>query len=120
MGLGDGMVTTEDVPTVLQRCGAIGQNVDWFILMEYLDAVDPYARGLLDFQQFLHLLSRYRMPLVTQSEIAAAFRVFDKSKGDSIQTTELLHVMQTLGDHMTPDEADEMVLQCDPEGTGTI
>jgi Ca2+-binding EF-hand superfamily protein len=118
--LGDGLVPSDEIAVVLQRCGVLGENFNWFEMMAHLDIVDPYARGVLDFQQFLQLQSFFKMPMVTESEIVEAFRVFDRDDSGAIDAHELMHVMQTIGDTMTEAEAEKMILQCDADGSGEV
>jgi calmodulin len=118
--LGDGLLPTTMVATVLQRCGVLGENFNWFQLMQHLDKVDPYARGLLDFQGFLELNSYFKMPMTSEREIVEAFAIFDRDGSQAIDSHELMHVMKTVGDFMTEDEADKMIKQCDKDGNGTV
>lgn len=118
--LGDGLLPTDSVATVLQRCGILGKNFNWFALMEHLDKVDPYARGVLDFQQFLQLQSYFKMPMMAEREIVEAFSIFDRDGSASIDSHELMHVMKTVGDYMTEEEAEKMIKQCDKDGNGTV
>ena len=59
--LGDVLVPSDEIAVVLQRCGVLGENFNWFEMMAHLDIVDPYARGVLDFQQCAALTGRQSM-----------------------------------------------------------
>jgi len=118
--LGDGLIPTDEIPYVLQRVGVLGKNFNWFELMEKLDIVDAGPKGLIDFQQFLQLLSHFKMAMVTESEIVEAFGIFDRDGNAAISAYELMHVMQTVGDKMTEEEAEQMIRNCDKDGSGEV
>ena len=56
----------------------------------------------------------------TEDEVINAFRVFDKDQNGMISSTELRHIMTTLGDKLTEEEVDEMIREADIDGDGYI
>ena len=56
----------------------------------------------------------------SEEEIIAAFRVFDKDGNGFISAQELRHVMTSLGEKLSDDEADEMIREADLNNDGQI
>ena len=49
-----------------------------------------------------------------------AFKIFDKDGTGVISSHELRHVITTLGEKLTEEEADELIREADIDGDGTI
>ena len=74
------------------------------------------------FPEFLTILSK--LPVVDSSDLRSAlldaFRVFDQQGNGEIGTQELRHIMTSLGEKLSDQEAQEMIQLADPNGTGVI
>jgi calmodulin len=55
-----------------------------------------------------------------ETELRAAFRVFDKDNSGTISASELRQVMSSIGEDLTGKEIDEMIREADQDGDGTI
>jgi len=55
-----------------------------------------------------------------RAEFKEAFDEFDKDGSGSISTKELLHVMRSIGQNPTEDEINELVMESDMNGDGTL
>ena len=55
-----------------------------------------------------------------EEEVINAFKVLDKDGQGIISSTELRHLMTTLGDKLTEEEVDEMIKEADFDGNGSI
>jgi calmodulin len=55
-----------------------------------------------------------------EEEVINAFRIFDKDNLGLISSTELRHIMTTLGDKLTEEEVEEMIREADIDGDGFI
>ena len=53
-------------------------------------------------------------------EIQEAFRVFDRDGDGFISAAELKHVMNNLGEKLTDEEVDQMIIDADRDGDGKI
>lgn len=112
-----GVVSTADIPKMMIICGTSCTDTERLIaLME----VDPDATGVLNFQRFVQFMSQFTMGIVTEEEIMEAFRCFDRDGSGSLDSKELKHILQTMGDKLTEEEADMMVMEADKDGDGDI
>lgn len=56
----------------------------------------------------------------TEAELRAAFQVFDRDGSGTINIEELKQVMKSIGESLTDDEIEEMMVEADKDGNGTI
>ncbi|GMP99236.1 hypothetical protein CsSME_00046786 [Camellia sinensis var. sinensis] len=94
---GDSCIATKELGTVMQ---SLGQNLT----------------ETIDFPEFLNLMARKMKDTDSEEEHKEAFRVFDKDQNGFI----LRHVMTNLGEKLTDEEVDEMILEADIDGDGQI
>lgn len=88
-----------------------------FALFEFASA----ESGQIDFVEFCkHMKSKYKSPGDKEEEIKQAFKVFDADNNNFISADELKHLMQTLGDPLTDEEALEMIRVADVNQDGKI
>merc|ERR1711904_678474 len=102
---------------VLGRLGEQPTNQE---LPRVVNEVDPHGKGILTFQQFVTMMSYFDHGLITEEEVLEAFKIFDRDASGSIESAELRHVLQTLGDKLTEEEADMMLDEADADGSGEI
>lgn len=113
----DGMITENEIPRVLSR---IGENPRESELQDIINQVDPKGEGLFDFQLFIRLMTFFDRRIITEAEITEAFKVFDRDGGGSIESAELSHVLSSMGDKMTEEEAEGMIAEADKDGDGAV
>ena len=82
--------------------------------------VDLNSDGKITLDEFINLMMKNSPDLQTEEEVINAFRVFDKEGNGLISTAELKHIMMTIGDKMTEEEADEMIHEADIDDDGII
>jgi Ca2+-binding EF-hand superfamily protein len=65
-----------------------------------------------------------KLPVVDEKTLRAAlmdaFRVFDQAGSGEIGTAQLQHIMTSLGEKLSEEEAQEMVKMADPAGSGVV
>ncbi|CAN8026142.1 unnamed protein product, partial [Ixodes persulcatus] len=59
------------------------------------------------------MVTSYTRPIEPATDLREAFRVFDRDGHGFITTAELRHVVTTLGERMTDEEADELTREAD-------
>ena len=55
-----------------------------------------------------------------ERELREAFRVLDKGNKGVIPVEDLRWLLQSLGDDLTPDEIEDMIVETDTDGSGTV
>ena len=99
---------------------SMGQNPTEDEINEMMREVDLNQDGKIDFEEFMILMTKSSPDTKTEEEVINAFRVFDKEGNGLIASSELKHIMMTIGDKMTEEEADEMVNEADIDEDGMI
>ena len=114
---GDGLITVEELGTVMR---ALGQNPTEAELLPMIAQVDKDGDGTFNFSEFLELMANNMEDIDDEEEIREAFRVFDKDGNGFISASELKHVMTNLGEKLTNEEVNEMIKEADIDGDGQI
>jgi calmodulin len=115
--LGEKRISTTDARRALKRVGEECNDAEW---LTTINAVDPHARGILDFQHFLKLAAHFHRPMLTEEELTNAFKIFDRDKSGTIDAVELRDVLLKLGFEITPMEAYNMLAEADDSGDGEV
>lgn len=114
---GDGKVELTELGTVLRAAGRLPSEAEISDLK-----VSSNLKETFTFADLLSILSK--LPPVDAKSLRAAlldaFRVFDQAGSGEIGTQELRHIMTSLGEKLSEEEAGEMVKLADPSGTGII
>lgn len=113
----DGAITVKELGDVMR---ALGANPTQAELDEMISEVvrDPSKR--IEFKQFLDLFAKKIKDPDTEEDLIEAFKVFDHDNDGIISNEELKHVLVTLGEFMSEEEADEMIREADIDGDGLI
>ena len=80
-----------------------------------INEVDTDDSGKIEFKEFLSLFAKKMKDPDTEEDLIEAFRIFDKDGSGNIR-----HVMTTLGERLTEEEADEMIKEADTNNDGQI
>ena len=112
-----GKISSRELETAMQ---SMGQNPTVEEIQEMMKEVDLDQDGKISFEEFMHLMTNNTKETETEDEVINAFRVFDKEGNGLISSAELKHIMMTIGDKMTEEEADEMVNEADIDEDGMI
>ena len=112
---GDGSISTAELGEVMRSLGHKPTEEGLKIM---IDEVDADGNGNIDFAEFLTLMARRMKAKDTQTEIAEAFKVFDKDNSGKISVKELRDVMTSLGEKLTKNEVEDMIKDADIDGDG--
>ena len=82
--------------------------------------VDREGRGLIEFQDFLNLMTVKMAERDPREEILKAFRLFDDDNTGKISLKNLKRVARELGETMADEELQEMIDEADRDGDGEI
>jgi len=110
-------ISTTDARSALKRLGEEPSDAEWLTTINY---IDPYSRGVLDFQKFLKLAAHFHKPMLTEDELSNAFKIFDRDKSGTIDSLELRDVLLKLGFPVTPLEAYNMLAEADDSGDAEL
>ena len=113
----DGTISTHELGTVMRSLGEIPTEKE---LQDMVTSVDHDGNGLIDFPEFLTLMSQKMTATAVEEEIKEAFRVFDMDGNGLISASELRHVMTNLGERLTDKQVDDMIKEADIDGDGHI
>ena len=113
----DGKISGKELANAMV---SMGQNPTEDEINEMMREVDLNQDGLIDFDEFMILMTNNSPETQAEEEVINAFRVFDKEGNGLIASSELKHIMMTIGDKMTEEEADEMVNEADIDEDGMI
>ncbi|KAF4697744.1 Serine/threonine-protein phosphatase PP1-gamma catalytic subunit [Perkinsus olseni] len=115
--VGDGVITSIEARAAFNRAGGSSSDDEF---ADALNQADPSGKGLLNFQDFMRLVSLLRRSVITEQEVIEAFKIFDRDGCGKIDAAELINVMTSMGDALTEEEADGMIRQADATATGTV
>lgn len=78
--------------------------------------------GTVSFEEFLEIIQEMRTKekRLTASDIESAFKVFDTANSGSIHPDELRKVLTTLGEKLSQEEVDELLLMTETSPDGLI
>jgi calmodulin len=125
-------MSTKDLGTAMR---ALGYNPTDYVLkvfyfkffmapkfmQAFIAEVDVDNSGSMDFSEFMKLMIKQEsVELDVVKDIVNAFRVFDKDNTGFITVDELKNVMTNVGEKLTDDELEEMVLASNPDAEGKI
>ncbi|KAJ8097853.1 hypothetical protein POJ06DRAFT_270668 [Lipomyces tetrasporus] len=113
----DGQITTKELGTVMR---SLGQNPSEAELADMINEVDVDNNGTIDFPEFLTMMARKMKDTDSEEEIKEAFRVFDRDNNGYISSTELRHVMTSIGERLSDEEVDLMIKEADTNDDGRI
>lgn len=116
----DGTISTEELGTVM---AALGQHPTGAELLDMEDEVDTDGSGTIDLGEFLTLMGRQLSDNASEEEIKQAYKIFQGPDGGSTGTmsaTKLRQVMTNLGEKLTNQEVDDMIMEADSDGDGEI
>ena len=114
----DGSITAKELVNVIESL--FGQRPSMDEISAMIKEVDLNADGKIGLDEFMTLMEKNSPDTQTEEEVINAFRVFDKEGNGLIATAELKHIMMTIGDKMTEEEADEMIHEADIDDDGVI
>lgn len=114
---GSGLIPTRVLGTIMRSLGICPTETE---IADIIKEADPQKTGFINFENFYKVVSIKSRNTDCVDEIIEAFRVFDREGNGIITADELKHIMTSLGEKMTEDEADEMVREADIYGNGEI
>ncbi|XP_071526560.1 neo-calmodulin-like isoform X2 [Panulirus ornatus] len=113
----DGMITTAELGVVMR---SLGQRPSETELRKLVGEVETCADGTIEFNEFLQMMSKKLKDIGNEDELKEAFKVFDKKNSGYLSSTELRHVMTSMGEKMSEQEVEDMIKEAAPNGDGKV
>ncbi|XP_067573831.1 calmodulin-like protein 6 isoform X2 [Pseudorca crassidens] len=115
---GNGAVKTDELERLMSLMGI---NPTKSELASMAKDVDRDKKGFFNCDSFLALMGVYWEKAQNQeSELRAAFRIFDKEGKGYIDWDTLKYVLMNAGEPLSELEAEQMMKEADKDGDGTI
>ncbi|KAL3874526.1 hypothetical protein ACJMK2_037531 [Sinanodonta woodiana] len=114
---GDGCISAKELNLAMR---SLGQKPTESEIQEMIKEVDVDGNGNIDFHEFLDMMGRKLKAVDSEKDIKEAFNVFDKDGNGFITPAELKLGMLELGERLTREEIDEMILEADADRDGQI
>lgn len=113
----DGGISTKELGDVMR---ALGTNPTQAELQVMINEVGKNGSGKIEFKEFMELFNQKMKDPDSEEDLIEAFKIFDKDGNGVISSNELRHVMATLGEKMSQEEAEELIKEADIDGDGYI
>ncbi|XP_075560519.1 uncharacterized protein LOC142592751 [Dermacentor variabilis] len=113
-----GAVAFEHVDEILRTAARVIVEPDFKKRVKSTEPDDLQQK--VQFPEFLDMVQKCTRAFNPQTDLQDAFRVFDRDGHGFITTAELRHVVTTLGERMTDEEADELIREADPNNEGQV
>ena len=82
--------------------------------------VDKDGSGVIEFPEFMEMMTQKMAERDPREEMMKAFRLFDDDETGKISFHNLRRVAKELGENMTDEEIQEMIDEADRDGDGEI
>jgi calmodulin len=113
----DGAITQKEIADVLRTLGANPTKEEIEMIFKETDTDNS---GKIEFEEFMDLFkSKISFPGL-EEDLIEAFRLFDREGSGTVSVQEFKHVMTTLGDALTDEEAEELLRKADIDEKGLI
>ncbi|XP_037952034.1 calmodulin-A-like [Teleopsis dalmanni] len=114
---GDGFISSKELALVMR---SIGHNATEAELQRVINKMLKDKKDGINFREFIRVMGSKIMAKITEKEIYEAFVVFNRDETGGISHDEIKHVLINLGENITDEEINEMMLEVDTDGDGLI
>ncbi|CAH3162761.1 unnamed protein product [Porites evermanni] len=101
-----GFITTKELGNLMR---SLGENPTENELQSIINVVDMDENGLMDFQEFVQLMSKKNQYGLDATEAKQAFRIFDRDDRGYVLTSELRQAFRSLEEDIPESELDEIL-----------
>lgn len=115
-----GYISKDEFAQVL---AALGQSPSRDDLDQMMKSIDVDGDGRVSFEEFASMMQQclFTRGHLSEKDLQAAFRVFDKNRDGYISVSELMHVMSMLGHgELSRKQAEDFIATADLNGDGKI
>ena len=114
---GSGNIDSKELKVAMRALGFEPKREE---IKKLISEVDKDGSGVIDFPEFLEMMTAKMAERDPREEMMKAFRLFDDDETGKISFKNLKRVAKELGENMTDDEIAEMIEEADRDGDGEI
>ena len=114
----DGTISSSDIPKVMKCLGCDFTKEE---LDNLTNELDPREFGVINFQQFLVMMSRNMKPRPSkENRLREVFMFFDVDEKGFINAADLRQAMINLGENLTESDINQMIKEAGKEEDGQV
>ena len=113
-----GTIDTEELKQALSNLGIDARNQT---LQNMMNDIDKNQSGTIDFDEFIEMMTAKMSDKDTPEDLRKVFDLFiGDDTADKIELRHLKRVAKELGENMTDDELNEMIVRADTDKDGKV
>ena len=113
-----GTIDTEELKQALSNLGIDAKNQT---LQNMMNDIDRNQSGTIDFDEFIEMMTAKMSDKDTPEDLRKVFDLFiGDDTADKIELRHLKRVAKELGENMTDDELNEMIVRADTDKDGKV
>ena len=112
----NGTISTNQLGTVMR---ALGVNPSDSEVQDIVNAIEVEGNGVIEFPEFLTVMSRKINEFDNEDEIREAINVIFKER-DSVGVMEVWYTMRKYGDKLSDEEVNDLIQQAKTDADGKI
>jgi len=114
----NGVIEMDELEAAMKSLGYVVSDKE---LRMMIGEVDVDGNGKIDFDEFVRMMNNAtKIDKREGVELREAFKVFDVDGNGVITRSELKMVMKNLGENLTEQDLNEMMLEADKNGDGVV
>ena len=114
---GDGTISTKELGVVMRT---LGQNPTEAELADLIAEIDQDGNGEIDFDEFLHLVSKKMKDSDIQDKSLEAFKIFDRKNKGVIHINEIKNILMNMGEKMPASEVEMLIKDLELNAQGEL
>jgi len=114
---GNGEISVQELGKVMRSLGLAPSESE---LQDIMNEIDVDHDGSVDFSEFAAMMAQKVKKADSDAELREAFKIFDLDNSGTIDADELRHIMKSIGENLTDEQIEDMILEADKDGDGTI
>jgi centrin-1 len=115
--MGLGYIDSKELKVAMRALGFEPKKEE---VKKMISEVDREGKGVIEFADFMELMTGKISERDPREEILKAFRLFDDDSTGKVSLKNLKRVARELGETMNDDELQEMIDEADRDGDGEI
>lgn len=112
----EGLISVESLGDAMR---ALGANPTQNEINEMIREIKPHD-GKVEFKDFLDQFAKKMKDPDTEEDLLESFKIFDREGNGIISREEFKHIMMTLGENFSEENAEEMLREADRNNEGFI